>query len=157
MSARAEALADRIIQGAQALAAYAEGLSDDQWATPSPDGRPVGVVVHHVADVYPLEIDVAMLLAEGKPVDATWDDIHAMNANHAKEYAGVTKDEALAHLRTNSATAAERVRQMSDAQLDSAAPLALYANATLTSQFFLEDHPVRHSLHHLAKIKQATS
>lgn len=156
MSARTEALADRIVQGAETLATYAEGLSDSQWTTPSPDGRPVGVVVHHVANVYPLEIDVALLLADGKRVDATWDDIHTMNAGHAKEFAGVSKQDAIAHLRSKSAEAAERVRAMTDAQLDGAATLALYNDATLTAQFFIEDHPVRHSLHHLAKIKQVT-
>ena len=108
MSARTEALADRIVQGAETLATYAEGLSDSQWTTPSPDGRPVGVVVHHVANVYPLEIDVALLLADGKRVDATWDDIHTMNAGHAKEFAGVSKQDAIAHLRSKSAEAAER-------------------------------------------------
>jgi hypothetical protein len=29
----------------------------------------------------------------------------------------------------------------------------MYGNALLTTQFFLEDHAVRHSFHHLAKIR----
>jgi hypothetical protein len=40
MSTRAEALAQRIEQGEQALAAYAQGLTDAQWQAPvPPDGR----------------------------------------------------------------------------------------------------------------------
>ena len=91
MSARADALADRILKGARALAKYANGLTDKQWATPTSDGRPVGVVVHHVASVYPLEVDLAQVLAAGKPIKATWADVNAMNANHAKDNASVTE------------------------------------------------------------------
>ena len=41
------------------------------------------------------------------------------------------------------------------AALDRAAPVSLNADAPLTCQFVLEDHAVRHSFHHLAKIKGA--
>jgi hypothetical protein len=47
------------------------------------------------------------------------------------------------------------VRALTDAQLDSAAPFSLNADAPLTSQFVIEDHALRHSWHHLAKIKAA--
>ena len=36
-----------------------------------------------------------------------------------------------------------------------AAPISLYGNAPLTCQFVLEDHAVRHSYHHLARIRAA--
>ena len=156
MSARADALADRILKGARALAKYANGLTDKQWATPTSDGRPVGVVVHHVASVYPLEVDLAQVLAAGKPIKATWADVNAMNANHAKDNASVSKADALALLKKNSTEAAERVRKFTNKQLDTAAACGLNANAPLTAQFFIEDHALRHSFHHLAKIKQVT-
>jgi hypothetical protein len=155
-NARSQRLADRLDQGASALAALAEGLTDAEWKTAIPhDGRTVGVVVHHVASVYPLEIQLAQVLAAGNPVGATWDDVHAMNAGHAKEFAAVTKAEALDLLRKNSAAASAAIRALSDAELDNAAPLGLNANAPLTCQFMLEDHAVRHSYHHAAKIRQA--
>jgi len=155
MGARSEALAKRIIEGAEALAAYSEGLSDEQWTTRLPgDGRQVGVLVHHVASVYPLEVQLAQTLAAGKPIEGVaWSDVAAMNANHAKENAGVTKAEALALLKKNSAEAADAIRVMSDAELDSAATVSLNGNAPLTAQFFVEDHALRHSFHHLSKIK----
>ena len=34
------------------------------------DGRTVGVIVHHVASVYPIEIQLAQTLAQGKPSPA---------------------------------------------------------------------------------------
>ena len=58
-------------------------------------------------------------------------------------------------LRRNSAAAAAAIRALSDEELDRAAPVSLNADAPLTCQFMLEDHAVRHSYHHLAKIRGA--
>jgi hypothetical protein len=79
--------------------------------------------------------------------------VHDINAKHAKEHDGVTKAAALDLLQRNSAAAAAAIRALSDAQLDEAAPVSLNSDAPLTCQFFLEDHAVRHSYHHLAKIR----
>jgi hypothetical protein len=157
MNPRAEALADILEKGARALDAFASQLSDAEWQTPLPkDGRKVGVVVHHVANMYPLEIDLAQKLAAGGTInDVTWDNVHALNAAHARDNDKVTKEEALALLRTNAKAAAAAIRAMSDKALDMVAPNSLYGNAPLTCQFMLEDHAVRHSFHHLAKIRAA--
>ncbi len=156
MSDRSEALAARLEAGATALAAFAATLSDAEWQKPLPkDGRKVGVVVHHVASVYPLEVQIAQLIAGGQPITATWDDVHAMNRDHAATNASVTKDAALALLATNSAAAAAAIRALSHADLDRAGAVGLNSNAPLTCQFVLEDHAVRHSYHHLAGIRAA--
>jgi hypothetical protein len=161
MSKRAEQLASRIEEGASGLAAYAEGLSDAEWRTvvkggSGKDNRPVGVCVHHVASVYPVEIQLASAIASGKPVtDVPWEAVAAMNAKHAEDNAGTSKEEAIALLKKNSTEAAAAVRKMTDEQLDSAAPFSLSYGAPVTAQFVLEDHAVRHSWHHLARIKEA--
>lgn len=157
VSPRADALAQRLEQGAVALAALAARLSDSDWLTRIPkDGRPVGVVVHHVASMYPIEIQLAQTLSRGEAVvGVTWDDVHKINAGHAKEFAAVTKQEALDLLRRNSAAAAAAIRAFGDGDLDRAAPLSLNSDAPLTCQFMLEDHAVRHSYHHLAAIRKA--
>lgn len=157
MSARSEALAARLEAGAAALAAFAATLSDTEWQTRLPhDGRKVGVVVHHVASVYPIEIHLAQVLAGGGPIaDVTWDVVHTMNAGHAKDNDAIARDAALALLAGNSAAAAAAIRGLSDAELDRAAPVSLNDDAPLTCQFILEDHAVRHSYHHLAKIRAA--
>lgn len=157
MSNRSEALAARLECGATALAAFAATLSEAEWQTRLPgDGRKVGVVIHHVASVYPLEIQLATLLATGQPITGViWDAVHAMNRDHATENDGVTKEAALALLASNSAAAAAAIRALSDEELDRAAPVSLNADAPLTCQFMLEDHAVRHSYHHLAGIRAA--
>jgi hypothetical protein len=154
---RSQALAERLEQGARALATLAGGLTDAQWQTRIPkDGRKVGVVVHHVATMYPLEIQLAQALAGGKAIEGvTWDAVNDINANHAAEHDGVTKEAALDLLRRNSAAAAAAIRALSDAELDKAAPVSLNSDAPLTCQFFIEDHALRHSYHHLAKIRGA--
>ena len=154
---RANALATRLEQGATALATFAGALNDIEWNTRVPkDGRTIGVVVHHVASVYPIEIQLAQLLAQGNPVTGvTWDVIHEMNGKHAQEHEKVTKEETLALLRENSAAAAAAIRALSDEAIERAAPISLYGDAPLTCQFMLEDHAVRHSYHHLAKMRAA--
>jgi hypothetical protein len=154
---QANALADRLEQGARALAAFALSLTDSEWQARIPhDGRSIGVVVHHVASVYPLEIEIAQAVAGGNAITGvTWDVVAEMNAKHAAEHAGVTKEAAVDLLRRNSAAAAAAIRALTDDQLAQAAPVSLYGDAPLTCQFVLEDHAVRHSYHHLAKIRGA--
>jgi len=155
MNKRSEALAARLEAGATALAAFAATLSETEWRTRLPhDGRKVGVVVHHVASVYPIELHLAHSLAAGQPITGvTWDAVDAMNRDHAKENDGVTKEATLALLAKNSAAAAAAIRDLSDEQLDRASPVSLNSDAPLTCQFILEDHAVRHSYHHLARIR----
>jgi hypothetical protein len=157
MNPRAQVLADILEKGARALDDFAGTLTNAEWQTPLPkDGRKVGVVVHHVASIYPLEIELAQKLAAGGAItDVTWDDVHALNAAHARDHDMVTKEETLALLRTNAGAAAAAIRAMSDKALDLVAPNSLYGNAPLTCQFMLEDHAVRHSFHHLALIRAA--
>jgi Mycothiol maleylpyruvate isomerase N-terminal domain. len=157
MSRRSDILADRLEEGAGALAAFASTLTDEQWQTRVPrDGRTIGVIVHHVASVYPLEIQLAQTLAGGKPITGVAGEaVNEMNAGHARDNAGVSREEALTLLRRNSAAAAAAIRALSDEELDRGAQVSLYFDAPLTCQFVLEDHAVRHSYHHLARIRGA--
>jgi len=158
MSRRADLLAARVEQGAAELAAFAEGLSDAEWKMPvsATDKRTIGQIVNHVALVYPVEIDVARGVGAGNALtDVTWAVVADMNAKHASEHSTVTKQGALDLLKRNSAEAAAAVRTFTDEQLDTAAPFGLSYNAPVTAQFVLEDHAVRHSWHHLARIRKA--
>jgi hypothetical protein len=159
MSQRTEALAQRLEEGAAALSAFASALTEAEWQARVPkDGRKIGVVVHHVGTMYPLEIQLAQTLARGEPIiRVTWDVVSEINAGHAQEHDGVTKQEALDLLSRNSKAAAAAIRALRDEELDRAAPISLNADAPLTCQFMLEDHAVRHSYHHLALLRRALS
>ena len=157
MSTRATLLAQRIEQGADALAVFAEGLSEAQWRTVvQPDGRPVGVIIHHVASVYPIEIHLATAIAGGRPITGvTWNVVAQMNAKHAQEQNAAGREDTIDLLLRNGHEAVEAVRTLTDDQLDNAAPVSLHADAPLTAQFLIEDHAARHRWHHLARIRAA--
>ncbi|MGE5734528.1 MAG: DinB family protein [Acidobacteriota bacterium] len=155
---RAALLADRIEEGAALLAAFVEGLSEEEWCAPvsATDRRSVGLIVHHVASMYPIEIDVARAIASGKAVtDVTWDAVAKLNAKHAHEHAAETKATALELLRRHSLEAANAVRAFTDEEVDCAAAFSLSFGAPVTAQFVIEDHALRHSWHHLARIRIA--
>jgi DinB family protein len=160
MSRRSELLAERIEEGAAALAAFVTGLSEEEWRSPvsATDRRPIGVVVHHVASVYPVEVELARTIASGNAViDVTPAVIDELNAAHARDYDSVNREETLELLRRNSHSAADEVRAFSDEDLDQAAPLGLSFGAPVTAQFVIEDHALRHSWHHLARIRKAVN
>jgi hypothetical protein len=157
---RAEQLAARIEQGAATLASFVEHLTDAEWKTPVGNGkgdrRPVGVVVHHVAAVYPIEMELVQAIASGQAVtEVTWEVVAQLNAKHAADHVQTSKAATLELLRRNSREAAQAARALTDDQLDRAAPFSLSYGAPVTAQFVLEDHPVRHSWHHLARIRAA--
>jgi uncharacterized damage-inducible protein DinB len=157
-NSRGELLAARIEEGAAGLAAFAKGLSDAEWHTPisATDRRTVGVIVHHVASMYPIEIDLARAVTAGNSVsDVTWEVVAQVNAKHAQDNAQVSKSAALELLRQNSREAAAAVRDFTDEELDKAAPFSLSFGAPMTAQFVIEDHAMRHSWHHLAAIRKA--
>jgi len=156
-SRRAALLADRIEEGAVRLANYVQGLSEAQWRLPvsATDRRTVGVVVHYVAYIYPIEVEAARAIARGQGVETAWPAIAELNARHAGAHAEVTKPEALDLLARNSREAAAAVRAFKDEELDRAASFGLSDGAPVTAQFVIEDHALRHAWHHLAKIREA--
>jgi hypothetical protein len=161
-SRRAESLARRIEEGAAGLAAFAESLSETEWhkvvIESDGRGRSVGVTVHHVASVYPIEIQLAQTIARGNAItEVTWEVVAQMNSKHAEEHTAVSKSATLELLRRNSQEAAAAVRAFTDDELDQAAPFSLSFGAPVTAQFVIEDHALRHSWHHLARIRKTLS
>jgi len=156
MSKRAQDLAKRLQQGADELIAFVEPLSDAEWQTLCPDGRPVGVVVHHVASSYTVEVDLVRKLASGQAISGiTPEMVNEGNAQHAEEHVETGKAETLDLLRRNSALAAEAIGALNDEELDRVSPISLNRYIPLSTQYFIEDHPVSHSYHHLMSIQAA--
>src|SRR5215470_6618206 len=131
MNQRSNALAARLEEGASALATLAATLTDAQWQERMPeDGRKIGVIVHHVASMYPLEILLAQALAASKPiVSVTPSSVDELNEQHAKQNDSVSKEEALDLLARNSAAAAAAIRALKDEELDHAASISFNSGA----------------------------
>lgn len=120
MTSRAETLAAQFEAKVQEVTTLIESLSDAEWKkVTTAEKWPVGVVVHHVAMSHAGLARAVKAIAEGKSGDGiTMDALHAMNADHAREFAACTKAETLALHKKNGAAAAAVVRGLTDAQLD---------------------------------------
>lgn len=157
MIKRSEALAQRVEQGHNEMIALIESLPDEAWQSHIPgDSRPVGVIIHHVASLLPVETTLFQLLAAGESISGfTTEVVNKLNAQHANENAHATRHDTLALLKQNSAEVVAAIRALSDNELDQAAPVSLHWNAPLTTQYFIEEHPLSHSYKHAAHIREA--
>ena len=159
MNTRVEALALRIERGGEVLAAFCETLTPEQWWVNVPsEGRAVGVLIHHVAWMYPPEMDLAALIASGATLQSAgidWSYVNLVNASHANENSRPDQAVTIAMLRKNSKDAAERVRAFSDAQLDIVSVNTLHGYAPLSLQYWIEAHPIKHPYEHLEAIRAA--
>jgi hypothetical protein len=155
MSQRSQALAEQFEQGHRQMVATMERCSDAQWKSKtSGEQWSVGVVAHHVAQALEAVAGIVRMIATGQRLPPlTMDDLHKMNAEHAKQYANVTKDETVALLRKNGAAAAGTVRGLSDEQLDRSAPVL--GGPLMTAQQLVEQGLIGHVKEHHGSI-QAT-
>ncbi len=93
-----------------------ESLDDLQWRrvggnfpqrlNDEDERRSVGVIAHHVALSTPWIMERIQAMLSGRPTAPF--DIRAMNARHAEEHAGVTREEVLALLRASSSRSSRR-------------------------------------------------
>jgi hypothetical protein len=153
MGQRSQTLAEQFEQANRQMTATIERCSDAQWKTKTPgETWPVGVVAHHVAQALEAVAGIVRLVATGQPLPPmTMDDLHKMNAEHAKQYANVTKDETVALLRKNGAAAAGTVRGLSDEQLDRSAPVL--GGPLMTAQQLVERGLIGHVKEHHGSIQ----
>lgn len=80
------------------------------------EGRPVGVIAHHVALDGPVIVErIQATVAGRQPLPL---DIPKRNAQHARDHADVTCDEVLRLLRDSKPTIAAALREVPDDQLD---------------------------------------
>ena len=121
MSQRSEALNDRFEAFNNEMIEFAESCPDDVWGQVVEDeGRPVGVMVHHVASGhYGGSLQFSQMVVAGEPLpNLTWEMIHSSNTDHAAEHAGVTKEESLGVMRENAAALSSFITGLDDAALD---------------------------------------
>jgi hypothetical protein len=120
MGARGEAFAKQFEAKALEATTVFEGLSDADWKkVTSAEKWPVGVTAHHIAMAHPPISGFVKNLADGKPgPNVQMETLHAMNAQHAKDFASVGKAETIALHKKNVAAAAALLRGISDADFD---------------------------------------
>jgi hypothetical protein len=103
-----------------------ESLSEDQWRLTGKnypqrigdedEGRRVGVIAHHVATNGDWIVQRIQTMLAGGPLAPV--NQREINAEHARNNAGVTKDDVLRLLRASRSRIADAVRAIPDNQLD---------------------------------------
>jgi hypothetical protein len=139
-SGRAQDLAARLEGATDLLIALVEPCSEEQWrAICTNEERSVGVMVHHIATSVPLVLSWAELIGQGQPMlSVTMDTVNHGNAQHAAQYANPDKSATIDLLRRNTAAAADRIRGLSDEQLDRTAPFGVFGGQPVSAQMLIE-------------------
>jgi hypothetical protein len=154
MGARADALAKQFEAKVEEATGVFDKLSDADWKTvTSAEKWPVCVVAHHVAQAHEGIGRIVKAIASGQALgNMSMDDIHAMNAKHAKEQANCTKPETLALHKTNAAAAASMVRGLGDAELDRSGTV-LKEMPTMSAEQVIGGLLIKHMDEHLGSIR----
>ena len=132
-------------------------LSDDEWRTHcDKEGWSVGVVAHHIATGHLVIVDWVQTAATGHELPPVTMDLFAeLNAQHAQEYAHVSKAETLEVWQQNSERAANIVRDISDEQMEYASPFVLLGGALVTPRRLIERILIGHVTGHMQSIHAA--
>lgn len=121
---RSHRLAEQFEEAHRSFVRLVESLDDEQWRrvgrnypkrlNDEDEGRPVGVIAHHVAVTGPKLLGRIQDLLQGRPSSPV--DVQA-NARHAAEHADVTREEVLRLLRERGPEIADAIRAIPDDQL----------------------------------------
>jgi uncharacterized damage-inducible protein DinB len=157
MCARATDLADRLVAANAAVIEAVENSSDADWQrVTSSEGWTVGVTARHIAVSHVPIMGLVELVATGGEVPPiTIEMFHAGNAQHAQEHASCTREEVLEILRRDGKAAADKLRGLSDEQLDNAAELPLLGGRRLSAAEIVETGLIGHPRSHLESIRAA--
>jgi hypothetical protein len=123
---RSSQLAEQFVAAHDVFIHLIESLTDTQWHLPGKnfpkriddedEGRPLGVIAHHVATNGDWIMQRIQTMLAGGPLSPV--NMRAINSEHARTHANVTKDEVLRLLRASRGRIAEAVRALPDNQLD---------------------------------------
>jgi DinB superfamily len=101
------------------LIGFVDGCTDADWRSAPLDGDPraVGVVVDHVAHAYEYLAGWMRQVVAGQPVEVDGEVVDALNAEHARTAASVSRSEATGHLRRSGTAISALVANLSAADL----------------------------------------
>jgi hypothetical protein len=158
MGAKAEALAKQFEAKVQEATSVLEKISDADWRkVTGAEKWSVGVTAHHVAMAHAGIAGLVKSVASGQhKASMTMDDLHTMNAQHAKDFANVSKAETIALHKKNAAEAAAAVRGLDDAALTRSAEL-LKGMPPMSVEQAVSGILINHLEEHLGSIRKTVS
>ena len=108
------------------FARLVESLTDEQWRLPGKnhpkrmndedEGRPVGVIAHHVASTGDWIMNRIQTMLEGRPLPPV--DFREVNAKHAEKHSRASRAEVLRILHESGPRLTAALRAIPDDQLD---------------------------------------
>lgn len=154
MSQRAQALAQRFNTANTELIHYLEGCTEQDFdRVTTEEGWHMRVTAHHIAASHEPLAEWVQRLANGQPLPPlTIEMWHHGNAQHATEYATVSKQTILDTLAKGGAKASAVISGLTDEALDRAGYFTLF-NADVTAQAIIETIMIAHITNHLESIK----
>lgn len=156
MNSKAKVLIERINTVNAEVIRVAEGCSDRQWQMPvvEGDGRPVGVVFHHIAIAYPFTVNWVQMIANGEmPPPMTMEELNELNVQHAEEHANTPRAKTVAYLRQVTTETAAKLETFSDEQLDCVAPIVMAGGKEYSAEWLMEAFCIDHAESHLTAIR----
>jgi hypothetical protein len=152
---RAQALAQQFEQANQEVITVVERCGVERWqAICAAEEWPVAVVAHHIASVTEVVTGWVQALAGGQGAPSvTMAEIDEMNRQHAEQYAGCTRAEALELLVHSGSAASAVVRALDDAALERSAPFPLFGGQVLSVEQLITLILISHPRGHLESIR----
>ena len=115
---RAQELAAAFVEEIAPVIETVEALTDEQWRLKTAsEGWPAGVVAHHIAARPGIDGLEGILTRNRQMVAQDLNDLDAVNARHAREFADCTKEETLDLLRHTSSRVGQLIAGLTDEQL----------------------------------------
>jgi hypothetical protein len=158
MSEWARQLAEAFEQANSDTISLVEGCTDEQWQIScSDEGRPSGVVLHHVAGAHRSISIWIKMIATGSPVaPLSAEMIDQWNERHLERHATCTRAETEQLLQRNGEAAASLVGALNDAQLARSATLFAWLPPMSVADL-IEQRLIGHIRDHVASVRQAIS
>jgi hypothetical protein len=156
MGARSEELARQFEQANQEFTDTVAAIPEDEWGNLCPDENwSVGVTAHHVGYDYPILTDTMLALAAGESRPLTGDMIHELNAKHATEHSGCTKQETMQLLQVEGARQAAAIGGLTDEDLDRRHDIPLFGPEPVPLELLITAIMIGHHGMHLPSIRAA--
>lgn len=154
MSERTRTLAARLERVSEEVITFIRQCPDEDWrAVTKEEQWPVCSVCRHIARGFEVHPHVIRIAATGQamPSGYNWEDVHRSNAEQAREWVAITKEDVLLPLRRYSGEAISFLNKLSDEQLDHRATSPL-DDATVSVRQMIEGM-IDHARIHLASVR----
>ncbi len=151
-----ELLAAELRDVVEEATSLVQGIDEARWKKAVPgEERPVGVLAHHIAMHLGLAQVAGAVAAGQRPpqADLTAEMVSELNAKHAKELSGVSRETVLAALAEGGPRATATIRGLTTEALAKSQPVAAAGGQPMSVEQIVRGPILDHMRSHLANIR----